>query len=52
MDFMVQLVEMTIELDVTNLSREGLVTSSSMVISTKMIRFRSILLTICKSYTT
>ena len=27
--------EMTIELDVTNQSREGLVTSSSMVISTK-----------------
>ena len=30
-------IEMTIELDVTNLSREGLVTSRSMVISTNMI---------------
>ena len=30
-------VEITIELDVTNLTREGLVTSSSIVISTKMI---------------
>ena len=33
----VPLVEMTIELDVTNLSREGLVASSSTPISTKMI---------------